>query len=493
MSTQPPSTTPEVKATHAVLYTDGGCKPSRGIGGWGMHGFLFTLEEAKQGTGNPKITPTPNGYVPSLGGKPPISLTHYVDGFGSLIPESTNNAAELTAAIRAMECVRHQGIKHLIIKTDSAYTLDGMTTWMYGWAKNNWTKPDGSAVVNMDIWKQAFQLRTDLESEGGTLKLVKVKGHSGIFGNELADQNASRGVVAGRNGIAIDLTQVVDARGYWNSKTERSRLFSHPSWFFGAQGEREDRSADGRHVYYLGDHREDDELLGKKIADATFSVLYLKEPEPVLAVVRNAVMEMGMGGYQGLSMGNLKEIFNADVYGEIQTYGDVLLSRDHEKQRILTADDRLLTREIRPARLAYHAVDALQTLEQLLIEHFTPVEGSRLRKTDLTALLYESDTSKKKHVYKLKSHMTSATRSFKVNADYSKVGNETGAEELTLTVGLDLPDRNTLSALAGETTRVTLLTWPESAHAIRYATVVEADGDAGIWSGIYSNLHMLAS
>lgn len=480
------------KATHAVLYTDGGCKPSRGIGGWGIHGFLYYPEEAKQGTGNPKVTPTPTGYIPG-GGKPAITVTHYVDGFGSLIPESTNNIAEMTAALRAMECARHHGITNLLIKMDSAYTLDGMSSWMYGWARQGWSKPDGSEIANVELWKQLFEVRKDLEDNGVTIKLVKVKGHSGVFGNDIADQNASRGIVAGRNGISLDMTNVRDSRGYWNTKSERSRLFSHPTWLFGAQNEAEDRSPDGRFAYYLGDPREEDELLGKKIADATFSVLYLKEPEAVLETIRKAVAAMGQGRYQGLSMGHLPQIFHADVYPEIQSYGDTLLSRDYENQRVLTAAGQLLTKEIRPARLAYHAIDALQSLEQLLQEYLNPIEGTRLRTTDLTALLYESDTSKKKPVFKLKSHITSAMRSLKVDANYAIGGSGTGVEKLTLTLGLDLPDRNTLAALAGETTKATLLTWPESATAIRYASVIEADGDVGIWSGVYANLHMLAS
>lgn len=482
----------ERKATHAVLYTDGGCKPSRGIGGWGVHGYFYYPEEARQGTGNSKVTPTPEGYKPG-GGKPSITVTHYIDGFGSLIPESTNNIAEMTAALRAMECAFENGIVHLLLKMDSAYTLDGMTSWMYGWARHGWTKPDGSEIANVELWKQLHEARQKLEQAGVTIKFMKVKGHAGVFGNELADQNASRGIVAGRNGLTLDMLKVSDAKGHWNSKAERSRLFSHPNWFFGAQNEAEERSPDGRFVYYLGDPREEDELLGKKIADATFSVLYLKEPESVLETIRKAVTAMGQGRYQGLSMGHLTHIFHSDVYPEIQSYGDALLARDYENQRLFTADNHLLTKEIRPARLAYHAIDALQALEQLLQEYLNPIEGSRLRITDLTALLYESNTSKKKPVYKLKSHVTSAMRSFKVGANYAIGGSGTGVEELTLTLGLDLPDRNTLAALAGEETKAMLLTWPESATAIRYATVIEADGDVGIWSGLYANLHLLAS
>lgn len=481
------------KPTHAVLYTDGGCKPSRGVGGWGVHGYFFLEEPATQGTGCPTALPTKDGYKMGASGKPDITLTHYVNGFGSLDPDSTNNQAELTAAIRAMEIAEEYGIQDVLLIMDSELTLKGLTEWMSGWAANNWIKADQTEVKNATLWKRAHELKTQLEAAGVKIRGRWVKGHSGALGNELADQLANRGIIAGRNGSAMEVVKVDAAKGYWSNKNPRNRLFSHPNWYFGTQSDDQGISPDGRHVYYLGDPREDDELLGKKIADATFSVLYLKEPEAVLATVRNAVKNMGAGQYQGLSIGHLEKIFHPETYAEIQAYGDKLLVKDYQRQRLFSPTDAILTKEIRPARLAYHAVDALQALEQLLQEHLVPQPNTRLRSTDITDILYEVDTSKKKPVYKLKSHITSAVRSIQVDASYARGPDESGMATITLTLGLDLPDRNTLAALAGETTKVTLLTWPESAHAIRYATVLEADGDAGIWSGIYANLHMLAS
>ena len=46
-------------------------------------------------------------------------------------------------------------------------------------------------------------------------------------------------------------------------------------------------------------------------------------------------------------------------------------------------------------------------------------------------------------------------------------------------------------SIASESVKVRVITWPESAHAIRYAVVVETADDVGIWSGIYSNLLLL--
>lgn len=490
------------KGLHAVIYTDGGCRSndksisaSRGIGGWGIHGYFFLNEPAKVGSGCKGALPTANGYVAGESGKTDITLVSYVDGFGALLPESTNNIAEITAATRAIEVCIQQGVKQLLLVMDSEYTLNGMQKWAPAWEAAGWVTPDGSKRANAELWQKLLNLLRALEGDGCTIRYQWVKGHDTkrrFLGNEIADAHATRAVVAGFNGYAEETLKITDAKGYWNVKAERSRLISHPNWYFGTQGGADRIAADGRHIYYLGDPREDDELLGKKIANATFSVLYLKESDPAMDTVYRAVEKMGQGQYQGLSIGRLDKIFLPNVYRELTEYGENLLVMDKVKQRLSLSDKTVLADEIRPARLAYHAVEALQNLENILIEHLNKADGSQVRATDLTDLLYESDPAKKKPEVKLKAHITSTLRSMEVSANHATVDRGTGVTKLVITFGLDLPDRNTLSALAATGVRVTLLTWPESPLAIRYATVIESGDDAGIWSGIYANLHMLA-
>jgi ribonuclease HI len=69
----------------------------------------------------------------------------------------TNNRAELTAIIRALDvCVNEPkammkpGVK---IFSDSKYCIDGATKWMKGWERKAWKKSDGSGVLNCDLWK----------------------------------------------------------------------------------------------------------------------------------------------------------------------------------------------------------------------------------------------------------------------------------------------------------------------------------------------------
>ncbi|MDU7869534.1 MAG: hypothetical protein E7J78_20715, partial [Pantoea sp.] len=87
--------------------------------------------------------------------------------------------------------------------------------------------------------------------------------------------------------------------------------------------------------------------------------------------------------------------------------------------------------------------------------------------------------------------ITTATRSIEVDGSYAKDAGEDGMMKFLLTLAQDLPDRNTLNALGVEGVKVSLLTWPESGMAVRFATVIEANGDVGIWAGPYSNLQIV--
>lgn len=138
------------------IYTDGACSGNPGPGGFGV-----VWEEA-------------DGWH-----------TH-----GGLSKHTTNNRMELRAFESALwvaggfmnEC------SEVMICMDSAYVYNAVTLgWVSRWAANGWKTKSGKKVVNDDIWQSVHSI---LRVVKGKVKLVKVKGHSGDKGNELADETA---------------------------------------------------------------------------------------------------------------------------------------------------------------------------------------------------------------------------------------------------------------------------------------------------------------
>lgn len=137
-----------------TIYTDGACRGNPGPGGWGavlMHG----------------------GKVKKLHGGE---------------QETTNNRMELTAVIKALECIK--GNKWpLEITSDSKYVLQGITEWIEGWKRKGWRSASKKPVMNVDLWQRLDQLVQPFD-----ITWHWVKGHSGHPENEMADQLANQGI-----------------------------------------------------------------------------------------------------------------------------------------------------------------------------------------------------------------------------------------------------------------------------------------------------------
>ena len=135
------------------IYTDGACRGNPGDGGWGV---LIEYENfSKEYFGGEKNT--------------------------------TNNKMELKAAIEGLKVLKETCEVH--ITTDSKYVMDGITSWIQNWKKNNWMNSSKKEVKNKDLWIELDELTSK-----HNIKWNWVKGHSGHKKNEIADSLANKGI-----------------------------------------------------------------------------------------------------------------------------------------------------------------------------------------------------------------------------------------------------------------------------------------------------------
>lgn len=142
-----------------IIFTDGASRGNPGPGGWGV------VMVYKSGVEDFKVV--------ELGGRE---------------EHTTNNRMELTAAIKSLEFSYTLNPKPytLTIYTDSKYLIDGITKWIFSWEKRNWVTKNKEPVLNKDLWEKLLELTKFREIEW-----KYVGGHSGIAGNERADQIAT--------------------------------------------------------------------------------------------------------------------------------------------------------------------------------------------------------------------------------------------------------------------------------------------------------------
>ena len=143
--------------TKVEIYTDGGCKPNPGTGGWAA--ILLYRDKRRELSGAEHNT--------------------------------TNNRMELTAAVRALEALKRPC--EVVVHTDSEYLRNRITSWMPGWKRNGWKRKEG-ALKNIDLWQRLDELTTSHHIEWRW-----VKGHAGHELNERCDELASEAIDNLRN------------------------------------------------------------------------------------------------------------------------------------------------------------------------------------------------------------------------------------------------------------------------------------------------------
>ena len=133
------------------IYTDGACSKNPGPGGWGS--VLIYKSHRKEISGADAQT--------------------------------TNNRMELTAVIKALECLKEKCKIELF--TDSKYVCDSIKKgWAESWRNNNWKKSDKKPAINADLWEILLNLISKHD-----ITFNWVKGHAGNIENERCDELAT--------------------------------------------------------------------------------------------------------------------------------------------------------------------------------------------------------------------------------------------------------------------------------------------------------------
>lgn len=133
------------------IWTDGGCKPNPGPGGWAA---VLKFK----------------GHERALSGAEVAT---------------TNNRMELTAAAEALEALTRPCVIRLY--TDSEYLRNGITRWHTGWVRKGWRNAAGDPVANYDLWQRVLAAAARHKVEW-----LWVRGHAGDAMNERVDALATK-------------------------------------------------------------------------------------------------------------------------------------------------------------------------------------------------------------------------------------------------------------------------------------------------------------
>lgn len=147
-----------------IIYTDGGCDPNPGKGGYA--GVLTYNGKSREISGGFRLT--------------------------------TNNRMELYGAIRSLECLKEKC--RILLYSDSQYMVRAMEKGSaQKWKAHGFRRRKGKLIPNADLWERLLTLCDNHEVE-----FYWVRGHDGNVINERCDTLASAAICA--SDLAIDET-----------------------------------------------------------------------------------------------------------------------------------------------------------------------------------------------------------------------------------------------------------------------------------------------
>jgi ribonuclease HI len=136
--------------SQVTIYTDGGCSPNPGLGGWAAI-----------------ITTVRNGQT----------IEREIKG---AVEHANNQRMELTAVAEALESLKQPCEVELF--ADSQYVVKGMMEWVENWKQFNWHTTKHKPVKHADLWK-----RIVAQTERHVVTFKWVKAHDGETLNERVD------------------------------------------------------------------------------------------------------------------------------------------------------------------------------------------------------------------------------------------------------------------------------------------------------------------
>src|SRR3989338_32685 len=135
------------------------------------------------------------------------------DDYGPCFLGGTIGQMELEGCINGLKAAfdlsKQRTTKRIVLFTDASYIVKYHKTAMYQWwPKNDWTRADGSPVLNVPEWKNLLRGMQKARMQRIHLEIRKVDAHTGNVHNDAADKLAKQSA----NNAADRRQCVVNAR-----------------------------------------------------------------------------------------------------------------------------------------------------------------------------------------------------------------------------------------------------------------------------------------
>lgn len=481
-----------------VAYTDGGYRAKMhyrhsdpACGGCGVFGYIYANQEPKIGHGCVGFIPTHVGiHFKDQMNKPvitkldvekmpqavtPLVYLNVRDGSEDF---KTNNVGELMGVLHALKIAKEfDEIRHVFVRGDSEYVLNGLTKSCEQWSQNGWKLASGDPVKNLEIWQELYALYLELQNMGKVVEFSWVKGHSDSIGNQKVDSFATEGMIGAINKADLPSYRLVAPKDMWAPKVDTPDLLSEPLLFVSNSKTNNTVEINGKeyNFYYQGNFGKEADEYTKVGSDKSYAITALHEKEPVIQGVVELCRDIK--SYNGLTayIGRMDEFFRPKNYLEMKDVGLVFLRRNWKNEFTLS-EGKLVLEELNPIRHGERLSQVFNFLEEILYTYIAGTLHEKYHVYDMSNDFYEVVETKKGAKYSTKEDVD---KSIDIDLGLS--------HKLKLSIGIDTPKLRIIKNYASADTKIKLIYWYQADKSIRYTTIMETKDGVGIWGSIYSN------
>lgn len=446
------------------------------------------------GGARPNPGPIGSGYY----GEDSLGMSHV--WWKSVPGSNTNNDAEVLAAITTFQHAIAKNWKQVILRPDSQYVLTLIEN-RKRYLENGFKNSKGLDLPNIE---QAKLLVTTVEhflKQGGQYTTQWVKAHSGVRGNELADQMATRGVIAAQKGVEVEEQFSIETKKFGKYKSATyDRLLSNDKLYFITHTQQ----IGGYHVYHTGHHGKDDQdaakkgkvntSFGKMLPESLSCLVLMKEPQVEIDYVIDEQIKLFPDLAGVPFIGNLGAIFAPATWNEIKEYKGLYLYRRRSVCDYLRdSADRLLTRAHKPVKLGILAMERRLGRVEDVVDYLGG-NTDFFESTDITNHIFTlvTKTKGKKEVAELDLNAELKLKGVAKIPVTKVVDGETYKATVRLNIGHDLYDVNAHQAFRKQNPKVELLTWADG-FGMRYGVLYRTDTGVSFREPIVSNLLIFSS
>jgi hypothetical protein len=505
----------------AAFYVAEISHPGKMLFGLGIHGYVSTQLVAKRGYGLKKWVPTPKGYRND--GKQELKVISQVIDMRVPLHAKEDTLTVANILIRGCELALNYAAsledvpKSICLMVPRKNLASFLTKGYTKAIEAGYKDAKGNDLPFREALDGYVRTVAALDRAGikVSVEYMSPDTHMGLPESMALARDAVLAAQKANPHPAEPNCLVSVPEGYWNHDHGRHPLLGKSRMVF--------KMADGKvvdndHLYLMDfektskkkEHLHKLEIeVGQLLPSASYCVARLNEVDPIIRQVQEQHTNYLDTRVERLGVLFLDAVFKPGAHSVMSKVGAGYLHSETFVTDLVDSYGAMYTHELNPARQAHRAWNTYLDMQSLVTGFLRAMpkgEGATIQDdggnfefhnhpgswvaTNITSRFMErKEDAKGKSIYKASKEVETPAVSLLVDCAYmdTEAGDQKRKAQINLSIGIDMPKRNAIAAMANENFKAFILVRQDTAFTVRHYVVVTNGDEYGIWAAPFAN------